>query len=309
MSRKHPPFLETSKNSHGKWFGCHPLNTVVFFSNFSKLLKVIPKLVWVSCGGHQKKCIVREHRSSNSDHCWSFPDANPTTQVAGHQNRHFCNDGSLRSLLAVLDDRRRTIERRVLREICYFYSVGNVTAKIFRMRGCGVIPPPTVAIMEESFIFTYFFLRVLMPSLSIDIHCPLDRKGSWSFIGPSLLEVYGMLVWRDLWGAQCLASSHHAFLLVEHQTTSAIAPSFLVLEKMTDVFFFSKFCVDHSNSKVAVIKCTACIFHPASDSPLFFLFRQFMYLGFSPRRNFEMKHRIVFFKMLLCYLIFSNLWM
>lgn len=32
------------------------------------------------------------------------------------------------------------------------------------MRGCGVIPPPTVAIMEESFIFTYFFLRVLMSS-------------------------------------------------------------------------------------------------------------------------------------------------
>lgn len=58
MSRKHPPFLETSKNSHGKWLGCHPLNTVVFFSNFSKLLKVIPKLVWVSCGGHQKNALL-----------------------------------------------------------------------------------------------------------------------------------------------------------------------------------------------------------------------------------------------------------
>lgn len=211
------------------------------FQQFFKIVESNSEIGLSFLRGPPKKCIVREHRSSNSDHCWSFPDANPTTQVAGHQNRHFCNDGSLRSLLAVLDDRRRTIERRVLREICYFYSVGNVTAKIFRMRGCGVIPTPTVAIMEESFIFTYFFLGVLMSSLSIDLHLPLDRKGSWSFIGPSLLEVYGMLVWRDLWGAQCLASSHHAFLLVEHQTTSAIAPSFLVLEKMTDVFFCLNF--------------------------------------------------------------------
>lgn len=60
-------------------------------------------------------------------------------------------------------------------------------------------------------------------------------------------------------------------------------------------FLLSKFCVDHSSSKVAVIKCTACIFHPASDSPLFFLFGQFIYLGFSLGRNFEMKHCIVFF--------------
>lgn len=130
----------------------------------------------------------------------------------------------------------------------------------------------------------YFYIFFSQGSHVISIYWPLlstGPQGIMKFIGPSLLEVYGMLVWRDLWGAQCLASSHHAFLLVEHQTTSAIAPSFLVLEKMTDVFFFSKFCVDHSNSKVAVIKCTACIFHPASDSPLLFLFRQFIYLGFS----------------------------
>lgn len=171
-------------------------------------------------------------------------------------------------------------------------------------------PSPNCGYHGRVFHFYIFFSQGSHVIESIDLHFPLDRKGSWSFVGPSLLEFYGMLVWRDLWGAQCLASSHHAFLLVEHQTTSAIAPSFLVLEKMTDVFFFSKFCVDHSNSKVAMIKCTACIFHPASDSPLFF-FVSTIHVPwiFTWFRNFEMKHRIVFLKMLLCCLIFSNLWM
>lgn len=129
------------------------------------------------------------------------------------------------------------------------------------------------------------FLHIFFSGLSCDLYL-LTLTFHWTPRDHevSLVQVF----WKSmvcLFGGICEGRSvwHHRIIHLYWWSIKLHQPlphPFPVLDKMTDVFFFSEFCIDHSNSNFAVIKCS-CIFHPASDSPLFFLFGQFIHLGFS----------------------------